>query len=65
VKITIARVIDQLAYRSKALTAAASALIITAAVVADKQVTGEELIALISAWAAVFGVHQVENAPKP
>jgi hypothetical protein len=65
VKITIARVIDQLAYRSKALTAAASALIVTAAVVADKQVTGEELIALISAWAAVFGVHQVENAPKP
>lgn len=64
-KITVARILDQLSHRRKAMTAAAGALIVTAAVVADKQVTGEELVALLTAWAAVFGVHQIPNAPKP
>jgi hypothetical protein len=64
-KITIARILDQLSHRRKAMTAAAAALVVTAAVVADKQVTGEELVALLTAWAAVFGVHQIPNAPKP
>lgn len=64
-KITIARIIDQLSHRRKAMAAAAGALVVTAAVVADGAVSTEELVALLTAWAAVFGVHQIPNAPKP
>lgn len=45
----------------KALVAAANALVVTGTVLADGNVSTEELVALVAAWAAVPAVYQVTN----
>lgn len=49
---------------AKAIVAAAAAIGVTGGIVADGLVSSEEWIALLSAWAGVFGVYQVRNQSK-
>lgn len=53
--------VSKLARYSKAIAAAAAALGVTAAAIADGKVDSSEVVAILSAWAGVLAVYEVKN----
>lgn len=55
------RIIKFLQSARKAVVASATAFVVTGTAFEDGVISGEEWLAVIAAWAGVFGVYQVAN----
>lgn len=53
--------VKQLAPYAKTVAAVAGALVATATLVADGEISADDIIAIATAWATAFGVYQVTN----
>lgn len=59
------KLIQWAGYIKKALAAASAALIVTGTALQDSAVSGDEITAIVAAWAAVIAVFQLSNGSKP
>jgi hypothetical protein len=48
---------------AKAVVAFAAALVTTASLLSDGELSADDIVAIVAAWTAVFGVFQVPNVP--
>lgn len=55
--------IKSLAPYAKTVAAVAGAVVTTATLVSDGEINADDIIAIVTVWATVFGVFQVTNKP--